>query len=479
MVYALLTGTPPTSTHPDGDTPPPPSDHRPPLPRTVDEAVLTALEPRKRDRYDDVTRFAERLRRVRRDDDPSRTIGGRPQTRDDDRTDTDTTVERHSSSGRDRVHRNAESVNSDETSSDLLSAVATDDESSGVSVDERRPCPVYRGDLARTGTLDTREVSGPVTEAWRFETASRRISAPVVYDESVLFQSDTVYRLRAKTKSPVWTFDESSGGSSTPAIAGNHAFVGSRDNTVYALELNTGDCAWTFDTGLWVDSSPIVSGGRVYVGSEDARVYGLTVEAGEDPWKVKLDGGVGESSPAVADDTVVVGSTDGNVYAFDRSTSATVDGWPFETDFVICTTPAVSGNTVFVGSSQNRLYALDLDHGAHQWTYHTDGRVESAPAVTDDAVVFGCNDGRVYCLSPDEGSEHWVRPIGEGVTAPPTIVGSSVYVGAEDGNLYSLSLGNGSVGWRQYLGARVVTAPALVGGALFVGTTTGMHAVTE
>jgi len=60
---------------------------------------------------------------------------------------------------------------------------------------------------------------------------------------------------------------------SSPAVSGNHIYIGSFDNSIYCLDKNTGKLKWKFETGDDVWSSPAVSGDYVYVGSGDGRIY--------------------------------------------------------------------------------------------------------------------------------------------------------------------------------------------------------------
>jgi len=115
-----------------------------------------------------------------------------------------------------------------------------------------------------------------------------------------------------------WKFKTEEGVGSSPAVSGDHVYVGSREGYVYCFDKNTGKEIWKFKTGDWADSSPAVSENYVYVGSNDWYIYSLDKNTGKEIWKFKTGSWVG-SSPAVSENYVYVGSRDGYVYCFDKT----------------------------------------------------------------------------------------------------------------------------------------------------------------
>ena len=112
-----------------------------------------------------------------------------------------------------------------------------------------------------------------------------------------------------------WSFATGGGVTSSPAVAGGVAYIGSNDHNVYALNAATGAKIWSSTTGAPIESSPAVAGGVVYVGSDDGKVYAFSADGGAQLWSFTTGGRV-QSSPAVADGVVHVGSEDNNMYAF-------------------------------------------------------------------------------------------------------------------------------------------------------------------
>ncbi len=63
-------------------------------------------------------------------------------------------------------------------------------------------------------------------------------------------------------------------------VAGNRAFVGSRNGVVYALDAKSGCIAWAFEADAGVRSTPVVGGTgaarALYFGDANAQAYRST-----------------------------------------------------------------------------------------------------------------------------------------------------------------------------------------------------------
>src|SRR5260221_10826107 len=62
----------------------------------------------------------------------------------------------------------------------------------------------------------------------------------------------------------LWTFNTTKPVKSSPAIAGDHVFVGSDDGNLYSINFGTGKKEWAYKAEGPVESSPLVLDGRVY-----------------------------------------------------------------------------------------------------------------------------------------------------------------------------------------------------------------------
>ncbi len=62
---------------------------------------------------------------------------------------------------------------------------------------------------------------------------------------------------------------------SSAAVIDGTMVLGGRDRMVHALDVATGKAKWTHMTRARIDSSPAIAGNRAFVGSSDGRIYGL------------------------------------------------------------------------------------------------------------------------------------------------------------------------------------------------------------
>jgi len=220
-----------------------------------------------------------------------------------------------------------------------------------------------------------------------------------------------------------WQFGAGSGVESSPTVAGDTVFVGSRAGTLYALAAASGEQRWTLDTDRAL-SSPVVVDGIVFAGGRTGTVYALDAVTGESVWVFNIDGSV-LSSPTVAGGTVFVGTRNSGVYALSAATGE--QRWRFQTERRVDASPTVDGNTVFVGDRGGTVSALAAVSGGRLWTFSTGGAVESSPTVADGAVFLGDNNGRVYALEVVSGERRWTVETGDSVVSSPTVADGTVY----------------------------------------------------
>ena len=178
---------------------------------------------------------------------------------------------------------------------------------------------------------------------------------------------------------------------SSPVVAGNSVYVGSRDGNLYAFNASSGAPVWTFATGAAIYSSPAVSGGIVYVGSQNSTLWAINATTGKKVWS-HVGGGAVESSPAVVGGVVYVGFDNSTVGAFNASTGAKVWLDTFGIATVFKTSPAVANGVVYIGgdtATSGDLWALNAPSGTTKWMQ------TMGAGITDSAVA----NGVVYCAS--------------------------------------------------------------------------------
>ena len=273
--------------------------------------------------------------------------------------------------------------------------------------------------------------------------SSPAIAGGVVYITSVA-ESSKLYAFDAaggpancdaqfRTCSPLWTAAVE-GSPTSPAVANAVAYVGGSGLFVFDAAGVTGCAAkqcqplWAGITGAAITSSPAVTGTTAYVGSNDGKLYAFDATGSDahcsgtprvcDPlWTAATNGAV-HSSPAVSGSTVYVGSDDGKLYAFDATGSdADCSGtprvcdplWTATTNGAVRSSPAVANGVVYVGSDDGNVYAYDargqVNCSAQSktctplWSASTGGAVKSSPAVANGFLYVGSDDGKLYAFA--------------------------------------------------------------------------------
>ncbi|RPI45997.1 MAG: hypothetical protein EHM46_01100 [Bacteroidetes bacterium] len=115
-----------------------------------------------------------------------------------------------------------------------------------------------------------------------------------------------------------WTFVNQEAGLpfiGSPAVAGDHVYIGNRDKFVYCLNKKDGKQVWRYNTGSRVDASPVVIGSRLLVANMRGDVILLDRDSGEPLWTYELGTPI-HTNPAVVDGRIYVAGEDGRVYCF-------------------------------------------------------------------------------------------------------------------------------------------------------------------
>lgn len=345
--------------------------------------------------------------------------------------------------------------------------------------------PMFGGDIANTGHINTTGPVNDITQQWRFPipSSSNVVGSPAVVNGTVYVAVGgpaDLLAVDANTGTEQWRFDEGGAMRSSPAVADGTVYVNSLDPNVYAVNASTGQEQWNFTTGGDGRSAPVVANGTVYVGggSGDNDVYALNATTGAKKWNFTTGNNV-LTSPAVANGIVYVGSDDADMYALDAETGAKV--WSFSTGSQIRSSPTVANGTVYFGSFDFNVYAVDAEAGVERWNVTTGSLAsDSSPAVANGTVYVGDGDNNVYALDADTGTKQWNFTTGDFIESSPAVVNGTVYVGSRDDNLYALDADTGEREWNFTAGARVHSSPAVVNGTVYIGRGDGnLAALTE
>jgi outer membrane protein assembly factor BamB len=301
-----------------------------------------------------------------------------------------------------------------------------------------------------------------------------------------------------------WRYKTAGRVMSSPLVVGDAVYVGSTDGSIYALGRQDGALRWKFQTRGPVNSSPAYSAGLVYAGSVDGKFYAIDASTGKEKWSFATGGerrftapgihgaiprtermpdpfDVFLSSPAIAGGTVYFGSGDSHVYALDAATGALK--WKFKTGDVVHASPAVANGVVYIGSWDRNMYSLDARSGKEMWRFQTGNDttiynqigIASSAAVAGGIVFFGCRDGHFYAVDAKTGGQKWKHDNKMGwVIASPAVRDGVVYFPTSDGTRFkAIDAATGALKYSIENKAVSFSSPAIVNDVVYFGTSDG------
>jgi outer membrane protein assembly factor BamB len=237
---------------------------------------------------------------------------------------------------------------------------------------------------------------------WDFDTASGAeiISSANVVGDRVLFGSwdENLYCLSATDGKVLWKFKTGGPVNCTPAVVEGKTFLSGCDAMLRVVNIEdgteVGNCEMESQTG----ASPAVSGDHLFVGHMGCQVISVDWRKPEIEWRYENPERHFEyyASAAVTKDTVVIGGRDKLVHALDPATGKL--RWSFQTRARVDSSPAIVGNRVFVGSHDGNLYEIDLKTGKESWKFTTGGKITASPAVGAERLVISNDEGKVFCF---------------------------------------------------------------------------------
>jgi len=284
---------------------------------------------------------------------------------------------------------------------------------------------MFRQDLAHSGVYSSAAPEGISHVLWKFKTAGRVFSSPVVA-EGVLY-------------------------------------TGSNDHYIHAIDARKGSELWKFETGANVTSTPAISPGSLFVLSLDGNAYCLDTRTGKLKWKFKTGGESRMSAPGL--------------YGLEPSGEVTPDVWDF-----FLSSPAVDDGRVYFGSGDHYIYALGANTGQLVWKYEASDVVHSSPAIANGKLYIGCWDGTLYALNAKDGHLVWKVQTGkdpsrfmEGIPGSVAIANGVLVFGSRDNNIYAFDANSGKQLWKQSNdGSWVISSPAIENNTVYMTTSDSM-----
>jgi eukaryotic-like serine/threonine-protein kinase len=185
-------------------------------------------------------------------------------------------------------------------------------------------------------------------------------SSPAVVDGTVYVgcRDAHVYALDAATGRKKWDYPTSkSWVISTPAVRGGMVYAGTSDSARFmALDAKTGRLRFNLKTGAYMFSSPALAGDLAYIGNHNGHLYAIDAKAGKVVWDFQTE--------ASKKDPLKVLSPDGTLHQeafaplFGDFEDMYIDFYRFISIGAIVSSPVVDKGVVYFGSMDGNLYAL-------------------------------------------------------------------------------------------------------------------------
>jgi outer membrane protein assembly factor BamB len=185
-------------------------------------------------------------------------------------------------------------------------------------------------------------------------------SSPAVVDGTVYVgcRDGHVYALDAVTGKKKWDYSTNkSWVNTTPAVRNGIVYAGTSDSSRFmALDAKNGHLIWNFKAGGYIFSSPALAGELAYIGSHNGKVYAIETKTGKMAWEFQTEASKKDSMKILNAD----GSLNQEAFApvFGDFEDMYLDIYRFISVGAILSSPAVDKGVVYVGSMDGNLYAL-------------------------------------------------------------------------------------------------------------------------
>jgi len=221
------------------------------------------------------------------------------------------------------------------------------------------------------GTLWKLDLEGNVIDSFTTGGLINPYTSPTAYDGKIFFagnsSGDRIYCVYTNL-TEVWNRSVDSQITDTPTIAnvnGETLLIFTTKNYIYAFYLN-GTLKDRYRLNGTI-SSPAVAYDKIYVGSKDGKLYCLTFNSSgkfEVLWTFQANGKI-DSSPAVADGVVYFATNtgEGTLYAVDASNGYELWHYrllpPQNTWWNIMSSPFISNGKLYIGADSGYVYCFN------------------------------------------------------------------------------------------------------------------------
>jgi outer membrane protein assembly factor BamB len=206
------------------------------------------------------------------------------------------------------------------------------------------------------------------SEVWRFKTGEdpdihNQVgiqSSATVVDGVVYFgcRDSNLYAVDAATGKEKWRFNnKGSWVISSPAVKDGLVYFATSDtSTFYAVDARTGALAKSAKFSWVFFSSPAIAGNTAYIGGQDGKLLAIDLASAKVAWTFQTDG----SKKNLAAHSKADGSPNYETAFISNFYDDMVAGVATMHEVgMILASPVISGKTIYVGSTDGNLYALE------------------------------------------------------------------------------------------------------------------------
>ncbi|WP_161605548.1 outer membrane protein assembly factor BamB family protein [Natronorubrum sulfidifaciens] len=183
-------------------------------------------------------------------------------------------------------------------------------------------------------------------------------------DVFYIARSSNLYAVNIETSEIEWTFKAEQEGrlsDSNPAVANGCVYLTGtgRDNQLYAIDADSGEKEWSIDTKSEIKTSPAVSGNHIYIGDTN-RLIAVDNNNGTIEWETTKNITGRPSDVVISNDTCYASSQFG-IFAFNASSGT--PKWSYTVDDSLdggfTAPPTLFDGTVYIPANDNKLYAIE------------------------------------------------------------------------------------------------------------------------
>jgi len=343
------------------------------------------------------------------------------------------------------------------------------------------PWPMFRGGPECLGVAGS-ELPEKLTLLWTRD-AGGKVTSTAAIDGGLAFvgtHAGEVLAIDLSTGDTRWRCRTNRPVSASPCVSGGRVIVGDEGGTLYAIDAATGRPAWTYKVDLGIHSSAVVHDGVVIFGGDDCRVHGVALKDGRYLWEVETLDQMW-SPPAVSDGEVLIAGCDGMLRAIHPTTG--VERFAIQVDAPVSTAVLRFGDLAYVTTMTGIFNCYDVAKGAFLWERvfadagtaqkREGAKFQASPAMLGERIFLGSWDRRVRCVSRAGAEVLWEFDTQGPVNSSPVVVGDRVFFGCADGVLYAVRASDGQLLWRFRAGGVISASPAVGQGRLVIGSEDG------